>query len=197
MARRRSLPVLADEAIRLVPLGGAYEAQVSLLAEDDAVRRHTRVPTHPTAGFAREWIRTYEKGWRGRTRAGFAIESHQGEFLGLGLFVKIEEEARQGEVGYIVSQAARGRGVATRTLKLLTDWGFSELGLVRIELWIDTTNPGSERVAERAGYTREGVLRSYFLKEDLRRDFAIWSRILGEREGSGTRAGAAPSGANR
>jgi RimJ/RimL family protein N-acetyltransferase len=48
---------------------------------------------------------------------------------------------------------------------------------LRIELWIDTTNPASEHVAERAAYVREGVLRSYFLKEDLRRDFAIWSRI--------------------
>jgi [ribosomal protein S5]-alanine N-acetyltransferase len=59
----------------------------------------------------------------------------------------------------------------------LTDWGFSQLGLERIELWIDTTNTGSERVAERAGYVREGVLRSYWFKEDIRRDFGIWSRL--------------------
>src|ERR671914_1968095 len=75
MARGRSLPLLADEAIRLVPLTRDHEPDVARLVQDDAVRRHTRVPTHPSAGFAREWIRVYEDGWRGRTRAGFAIES--------------------------------------------------------------------------------------------------------------------------
>jgi RimJ/RimL family protein N-acetyltransferase len=67
--------------------------------------------------------------------------------------------------------------VATRTLRLLTDWGFSGLGLERIALWIDVANPASERVAERVGYVREGVLRSYWFKEDIRHDFGIWSRL--------------------
>ena len=56
------------------------------------------------------------------------------------MFVSIEPESQQGEIGYVVGPAARGRGVATRTLQLLTDWGFSQLGLQRIELWIDTAN---------------------------------------------------------
>jgi RimJ/RimL family protein N-acetyltransferase len=47
----------------------------------------------------------------------------------------------------------------------------------RIELWIDTANSGSERVAERAGYVLEGVLRSVWFKEDIRRDFGIWSQL--------------------
>jgi RimJ/RimL family protein N-acetyltransferase len=38
-------------------------------------------------------------------------------------------------------------------------------------------NPASEAVAERVGYRREGVLRSYWLNEDLGRDFGIWSRL--------------------
>jgi RimJ/RimL family protein N-acetyltransferase len=67
--------------------------------------------------------------------------------------------------------------VATRTLRLLTDWGFSGLGLERIELRIDIVNPASERVAERVGYVREGVLRSYWFKEDIRGDLGIWSRL--------------------
>jgi RimJ/RimL family protein N-acetyltransferase len=131
----------------------------------------------PPPDYGATWLGRYEEGWRDGSRAGFAVETHEGEFLGLGLFVSLELEARQGEIGYVVGPAARGKGVATRTLRLLTDWGFSQLGLERIELWIDTTNTGSERVAERAGYTREGVLRSYWFKEDIRRDFGIWSLL--------------------
>ena len=161
-----------------MPLVPSHAAGVAALVDDEEVREYTRVPTRPSADFADEWIARYDEGWREGSRAGFAIETHDGEFLGLGLFVSIEQEGRQGEIGYVVGPAARGRGVATRTLQLLTDWGFTGLGLERIELWIDVTNAGSERVAERVGYVHEGVLRSYWFKEDIRRDFGIWSRLL-------------------
>ncbi len=170
-------PPLADDAIRLVPVEPRHEAGFDALLEDEGTRRHTRVPTEPPDGFAATWLGRYLDGWRDGSRAGFAIEAHDGEFLGLGMFVALDHEGRQGEIGYIVGPAARGRGVATRTLRLLTDWGFSGLGLERIELWIDVANTASERVAERVGYTRDGVLRSYWFKEDIRGDFGIWSRL--------------------
>jgi ribosomal-protein-serine acetyltransferase len=170
-------PVLEDDSIRLVPLTPDHEPGVGALVEDEDVRRYTRVPTEPSADFAAGWLARYEEGWCDGSRAGFAIEAHDGEFLGLGLFVRMDSEGRQGEIGYVVGPAARGRGVATRTLELLTDWGFSQLGLERIELWIDVENVESERVAQRVGYEHEGVLRSYWFKEDIRRDFGIWSRL--------------------
>ncbi|HKH29574.1 MAG TPA: GNAT family N-acetyltransferase [Gaiellaceae bacterium] len=168
---------LADDAIRLVPMEARHVPGFEALLEDDDVRRHTRVPSEPPPDYGKTWLGRYEQGWRDGSRAGFAIESREGEFLGLGMIVQVDWEGRQGEIGYVVGRAARGRGVATRTLRLLTDWAFEELGLERIELWIDVENPGSERVAERGGYVREGVLRSYWFKEDIRRDFGIWSRL--------------------
>jgi len=177
-------PILEDEAIRLVPLTPEHEPGVAELVEVEDVREFTRIPSTPEPGFPARWLAAYEQGWRDGTRAGFAIEAHDGEFLGMGMFVAIEAEGRQGEIGYVVGPAARGRGVATRTLRLLTDWGFSGLGLHRIELWIDVTNTGSERVAERVGYEQEGVLRSVWFKEDIRRDFGIWSRLELEPGGS-------------
>jgi RimJ/RimL family protein N-acetyltransferase len=160
-----------------VPLEPRHEPGIAALVQVEDVRTFTRVPSQPPPGFAAEWLARYEEAWLDGSRAGFAIESHDGEFLGLGLFVSIESEGQQGEIGYVVGPAARGRGVATRTLQLLTDWGFSELGMKRIELWIDTTNSCSVRVAKRAGYVLEGVLRSVWFKEDIRRDFGIWSRV--------------------
>lgn len=144
-------PILADEAIRLVPLASDREPDLAALVQVEDVRTYTRVPTDPPPDFAASWLARYLQGWRVGSRAGFAIEALDGEFLGLGLYVRLESAGRQGEIGYVVGPSARGRGVATRTLRLLTQWGFAELGLERIELWIDTTNSGSERVAERAG----------------------------------------------
>ena len=171
------MPTLADDAIRLVPLTSAHVPEVTALVPDAEVRSFTRFPTEPSPRFAGDWIASYEQGERDGTRAGFAIESPEGEFLGVGLVMNIEREGRQAEIGYVVAPTARGRGVATRTLQLLTDWGFGELGLERIELWIDVANTASERVAERVGYVREGVLRSCWVKEDMRRDLGIWSRL--------------------
>jgi RimJ/RimL family protein N-acetyltransferase len=67
--------------------------------------------------------------------------------------------------------------VATRALRLLTQWGFEDLALVRVELRIDVVNTASEIVAARAGYAREGVLRSMYFKEGLRVDLGVWSRL--------------------
>jgi RimJ/RimL family protein N-acetyltransferase len=174
-------PPIADESIRLVPLGPRHEPGIAALLQDSDVRRNTRVPSEAPPDYAKTWLARYEEGWRDGTRAGFAVEASDGEFLGLGMFVQIDWDGRQGEIGYVVGPSARGRGVATRTLRLLTEWGFSQLGLERIELWIDITNPASERVAERVGYLHEGVLRSYWFKEDIRRDFGIWARLRSDR----------------
>jgi RimJ/RimL family protein N-acetyltransferase len=174
-------PPLADDAIRLVPLAPEHDEGLDAMSRDPDVRRFTYVPSEPPPGFAASWRGRYDEGWRDGTRAGFAIESLDGELLGFAGFVKLELEERQGEVGYIVSPAARGRGVAARMLGLLTVWAFDGLGLERIELRIDVVNAASERVAERAGYTREGVLRSVAFKEGLRADIAIWSRLRSDR----------------
>jgi len=58
-----------------------------------------------------------------------------------------------------------------------TGQGGAPLDLLRLELRIDVDNTGSERVAERNGYRREGVLRSKHFKEGLRTDVGIWSRL--------------------
>jgi RimJ/RimL family protein N-acetyltransferase len=170
-------PPLADDSIRLVPMGPVHVPGVEAMLEDADVRRHTRIPSEPPPGFAATWIDRYVEAWDDGSRAGFAIETLEGEFLGLGMVIEIEWDGLQAEIGYVLSPAARGRGAATRTVRLLTDWAFEELGMERLALWIDVENSASERVAERAGYVREGVLRSFWFKEDVRADFGIWSRL--------------------
>ncbi|MFC0005423.1 GNAT family N-acetyltransferase [Micromonospora siamensis] len=73
------------------------------------------------------------------------------------------------QVGYWTTAAARGRGVATRAVTVLTGWGFDRLGLHRIELCHAVPNVASCRVAERAGYAAEGVLRESYRYGDGRR----------------------------
>jgi RimJ/RimL family protein N-acetyltransferase len=72
------------------------------------------------------------------------------------------DEPGKAAVGYWLAPEARGRGVATGAVQLLVRWAFDvELELVRMELLTLVGNEASGRVALRAGFTREGVLRRY------------------------------------
>ena len=87
-----------------------------------------------------------------------------GEFLGAVMAPTIDAESRTMELGYVIAPHARGRGVASESLRLLTEWAF-EQGAERLELLIATDNPASRRVAERCGYRLEGVMRSVYFKQ--------------------------------
>jgi RimJ/RimL family protein N-acetyltransferase len=143
------------------------------------------VPVPVPAGFERVWLERYEEGRADGTREGFAIVDDEGALLGLALAFGIDREGRELELGYVVSPAARGRGVASEALRLLTEWAVRELDPLRIELQISADNPASKRVAERAGYVYEGTRRSVHFKQGIRQDLEIWSRIPGNPVGAG------------
>jgi RimJ/RimL family protein N-acetyltransferase len=163
--------------VRLEPLSATHVADLEELARDAEVRRHTYVPSHPETGFGKTWFDVYERGRADGVREGFAIiDAEDGSFLGLAAAVRLDEEASEAELGYILAPEARGRGVATEALRLLTEWGFAR-GLHRLELRIGADNAASERVAERCGYVREGLLRSIHFKEGRRNDMLVYSRL--------------------
>jgi RimJ/RimL family protein N-acetyltransferase len=167
-------------SVRLVPLAREHLPGVEGLLDDPEVLRWTRIPEPTPADFAETWLGSYERGRREGTREAFAAVDDEGEFLGLALVPRIEREAQTAELGYIVAPAARGRGVATDMLGLLTEWAFAELDMLRLELLITTTNGASKRVAERNDYRREGVLRSLYVKQGVRDDVEMWSRLASD-----------------
>jgi RimJ/RimL family protein N-acetyltransferase len=162
--------------VRLDPLSEAHLPEVEAMLADEDLLRFTRVPEPVPPGFAETWYAFYADGREDGTREAFAIVE-EGRFLGLALAVRISREEQTVELGYVVAPAARGRGVATEGLRLLTEWAFAELDALRVELWIDVLNAPSKRVAERCGYVREGVLRSVYFKQGRRHDFEILSRL--------------------
>ena len=168
-------------AILLEPFGERHLAALEEMLEDPDLLRFTRVPEPVPPGFARLWLERYEEARADRSREAFAIVDESGGVLGLALAPRIELEARTAELGYLVAPAARGRGVATEALRRLTEWALSELGMERLELLISVENAASKRVAERAGYVCEGVLRSLHVKQGRREDTEIWSRLATDR----------------
>ena len=86
-----------------------------------------------------------------------------------------------GHIGYWCARDARRRGVTTRAVRLLCRYALEDLGMERLELVTDPDNTASQRVAEKVGFQREGVLRSHVVHPDgRRRDSIMFSLLSGE-----------------
>lgn len=164
--------------VALVPFDRSHRPGLVEMVGDPHVLRFTRVPDPPPADFVDFWIDMNEAGRREGTRETFVIvEPGSQRFLGIAVAPRISREERTAELGYLVHPDARGQGVATRALALLTAWAFQELGALRLELLISVDNDASKRVALKNGYVFEGTLRSLYFKQDRREDCEIWSRL--------------------
>ena len=96
----------------------------------------------------------------------------------LGEVLLFAQDHNCGEIAYVIASEARGRGIATEAVRLLTDWAFASLALSRIQLRINPHNAASIRVAEKTGYQREGLLRSAMDIRGNRVDVLVYSRLV-------------------
>src|ERR1700757_4317018 len=80
----------------------------------------------------------------------------------------IDRYARCAQIGYGVRPYARGKGFATEALAALARWTLTAGGLQRVWLSVNTDNLASPRVAQKAGFTREGILARASLEKDGR-----------------------------
>jgi len=163
--------------VRLELLGEEHLDAVAALLSDPDVLRFTRVPDPPPPDFPRHWLSVYEAGRRDGSREAFAGVDGGGRLLGLALAFGIDRDEGEAELGYLVAPDARGRGVGTALLRQLTDWAFAQAGMQRVRLVVDVVNGASLRVAERAGYVREGIMRSVHFKDGRRIDAVLLSRL--------------------
>jgi RimJ/RimL family protein N-acetyltransferase len=84
------------------------------------------------------------------------------------------------EIGYTVAPWARGRGYAAETAHALAEWGLG-LGAPRVHLYTDVLNTASQAVAERAGFSREGVVRACLeYRDGARADAVLFGRVAGD-----------------
>lgn len=89
----------------------------------------------------------------------------------------VDSDDNMGEISYWLAHGFNGRGIMTRALNKLTEMGFQDMGLKRIQLTIDAKNIPSAAVALRCGYECEGVLRKYFVLRGVPRDMKMFSKV--------------------
>jgi RimJ/RimL family protein N-acetyltransferase len=135
-------------------------------------------------GFPSPYRKSDAKAWLARkagpARTFLIVDSETDRLLGA-IEVRVAET---GSIGYWVRADARGRDVATRATKLLARWALTKGGVERLELTTDVDNVASQRVAEKAGFTREGVLRAHLKLGKSRRDSVMFSLLPGDLGGA-------------
>ncbi|HEY6029906.1 MAG TPA: GNAT family N-acetyltransferase [Gaiellaceae bacterium] len=178
-------PPLSDGVVTLRPWTREDVTAIAAACSDPEIPRWLdTVPQPYGEAEARAYVAYAERGWRGRgAETPFAVvDAESGEVLGSCGVHWTDPEQAVAEVGYWVRREARGRGVATRATRLVAGWVLGTLHYERLQLRADPLNEASCRVAERAGFTREGVLRSarFSPRQGRRTDVAYYSLLRGE-----------------
>jgi RimJ/RimL family protein N-acetyltransferase len=183
MALQPPEPPLADAVVSLRPWGeeGDVEA-ITAACNDPAIATFLdRIPSPYTPDDARDYLAMSRAGWREGSMSNFAIVDGERVVGSIGVRWLDGFDEGTAEVGYWVAAEARGRGLCTRALRLVSRWvldGRAE----RLQLRADEENAPSNRVALKAGFVREGVLRSsrYNARLGRRVDFVLYSLLPDE-----------------
>lgn len=138
------------------------------------------------AGYSKEesraWLEKRDAEWEQGASFDFAmVDGASGRLLGGCGLNAVNRICRMANLGYWVRTTSAGRGVATAAARALATFGFEELGLTRIEIVVATGNAGSQRVAEKAGAAREGVLRNRLSVGNRLQDAVMFSLVPGDR----------------
>jgi RimJ/RimL family protein N-acetyltransferase len=185
MAIRPPKPPLSDGVVTLRLWGeeGDVEA-ITAACNDRAIAEFLEmIPSPYTEDDARAYIAQCEEGWREGTLTNFAItDAESGAAVGSIGVRWVEPDQGVAEVGYWVAPEARGKSFCTRAVRLVSRWLLAEQGIERLQLRADELNVPSRRVAEKAGFTQEGVLRSsrYNPRLGRRIDFVMYSLLPDE-----------------
>jgi len=172
-------PPLERDGVRLRPWSLDDLEDVVRCCNDDQVRRFLPpIPIPYTSLDAEEFITGAGEALERDSLTMVASDAASSALLGAVGMRLLEPQVVQ--FGYWVDPEARGRGVATTTLTLISRWALHTLAPARLQLFTDVENEISMRVAERAGFIREGTLRNWYDLRGERRDAVMFSLLPGD-----------------
>jgi len=153
--------ITIDENLRL-ELIEAHHAQ-AIFELIDNNRNHLRkwltfIDRMPTVEFVEQFCKgTMQRNIEGIEFAYVLVE--QEKVIGrIGIY-KIDNQNKIGEIGYWMAESAQGKGIMTKSCKVMIDFCFAQLHLNRIEIKCATDNLRSIRIPEKLNFTKEGIIR--------------------------------------
>lgn len=136
-----------------------------------------RFPHPYTAADGRQFIQSVAQA---RPTTTFAIVAGGEAVGGTGFAPGADVERYSAEVGYWLGEPHWGRGLTAEAVKLLSDYAFATCNMLRLfalPFADNADNAQSIRVLEKAGYTREAILRASSVKHGVARDQALYALV--------------------
>lgn len=177
-----SQPRLATERLLLRPWQAGEAAALHQAFHDPEVLRFSWSSSadYTRTDAARHLQEQEEARRRGEGVQWALVDPGDGHLLGGASLYQLDADGGIARLGYWLAAPARGRGLATTAVRLIADYAFTGLGLQRLELTCGPDNVASQRVAQRAGFSQEGLLRSHLPFKGGRRDTLLYSLLPGD-----------------
>jgi RimJ/RimL family protein N-acetyltransferase len=180
MSERPSFPadlVLTTERLTLRPFADSDLDAIVVAASDPLTQQWLPLPRpyrlEHAKGFVHRIAPAAQASGTGLIRA---IE-FEGDLAGAIDFKNTDWSDKATEIGYWTSPAHRGRGLMTEAVTAMALYALTAVHLERVVLRMATGNTASARVAEKAGFTREGIARNAGFTHDGRVDYFVHSLI--------------------
>ena len=176
MEQQPGTTLVIDELI-LRPWRSTDVAALLAACGDPEIARWAGLPQPFGPDDAEAFMESAAAMWHDGSGAPFAVVEAEGGRL-LGAITRFGPDGHQATFGCWVVAEARGRGIGTRVLRRLAEWTFATTPVIRLHVFIIVGNEVSDRMVERAGYQREGVLRAWDVLDDgLPVDCVVYSRL--------------------
>ncbi|MGO9959407.1 MAG: GNAT family N-acetyltransferase [Solirubrobacteraceae bacterium] len=175
---------LGDDLVSLRPMMPTDAAPYATAFSDDPdLGRLLGVEHDPDEQTVRERIEAETQPVDDRTFCRLAIADPDTDaFWGAVLVHSLHGHHRRGEIGFWVIPGRRRQGIGSRAVSLMLSWLFDELELLRVEMTTTPENQAVPALAQRLGFTQEGVLRARNVERGQRVDL-LWFGLLREEWG--------------
>jgi [ribosomal protein S5]-alanine N-acetyltransferase len=170
---------ITDGVVVLRELREGDRAVVLSTMRDAVVAQWLNMPGAPSDRDFDSLLRVVREGRASGDRIDYTV-TEAGEDVSLGAVIASRRHRDNWEIAYLARGEGRGRGVMTRAVRLLCDW-LLEQGVGRIELRTHPDNEASQKLAQRAGFQREGLERKSIWLHGARQDAIVWSLLPADR----------------
>lgn len=154
------MPVIETERLTLRRMYPSDAEDMFEYAHLEDVTRYLLWSPHPSLAHTREYLYYIGERYRYGDFYDWAVTlKGSGKMIGTCGFAKLDPTNNLGEIGYVINPRYKGKGVASEAVAAVIDYGFSTLGLNRIEARYMIDNSASRRVMEKSGMTFEGIYR--------------------------------------
>jgi RimJ/RimL family protein N-acetyltransferase len=150
---------------------------LTVACQDPEIPRWTVVPSPYTERHARDFIAGCAEDRETGRELALAIVDPGDALLGAIGIGRFDWDDGKAEIGYWIAREARRRAVGARATRLLARWALADLGPERLKRLANPENEASQRLAERAGFSREGTLRRYRRRHGRREDLVMFSLL--------------------